>query len=110
VVTRRYAGQTRCHEDGMTRCHHTTKEQVEEMSTHVEVPSIRTTAFTPTQRSSLRALKARYQEDQDLFSESERARLCFVRWLVRTGRMNWFEDATCLPHPAAHGKGGMQRP
>ena len=34
-----------------------------------------------------RALRERYQQDRDLFSARERARLRFVRWLYRTGRL-----------------------
>jgi hypothetical protein len=33
------------------------------------------------------ALRARYRESRDLFSAREMARLHFVRWLVRTGRL-----------------------
>jgi hypothetical protein len=32
-------------------------------------------------------LRNRYREDQDLFSARELAHLCFLRWLVRTGRL-----------------------
>lgn len=46
-----------------------------------------TPAFTLTERRLLRALRARYQQDRDLFSDGERARLRFMRWLCRTGRL-----------------------
>jgi hypothetical protein len=45
------------------------------------------TTFTAPQRRALHALRTRYRQDRDLFSTDERARLCFVRWLVRTGRL-----------------------
>jgi hypothetical protein len=32
-------------------------------------------------------MRSRYWQDHDLFSEVERARLCFVRWLYASGRL-----------------------
>jgi hypothetical protein len=43
--------------------------------------------FTPGEWEALRALRLRYQQDHDLFTTQERARLCFVRWLRETGRI-----------------------
>jgi hypothetical protein len=43
--------------------------------------------FTRPQWRALRALRERYQQDRDLFSARSRARLRFVRWLYRTGRL-----------------------
>lgn len=43
--------------------------------------------FTPAEQHALRSLRARYQQDRDLFSPSELARLRFLRWLVQTGRL-----------------------
>jgi hypothetical protein len=36
---------------------------------------------------ALEDLRKRYQEDRDLFSTPERARLRFLRWLVQTDRL-----------------------
>jgi hypothetical protein len=44
-------------------------------------------AFTPAQWQALQALHTRYQQDRDLFSTRERARLRFVCWLYQTGRL-----------------------
>ena len=44
-------------------------------------------AFTPAQWQALHALHTRYQQDRDLFSNRELARLRFVRWLYQTGRL-----------------------
>jgi hypothetical protein len=52
--------------------------------TPVPVPS---PAFTPAQWQALHALHTRYQQDRDLFSNRERARLRFVRWLYQTSRL-----------------------
>ena len=46
-----------------------------------------TTTLTPAERHTLRVLRARYQQDRDLFSERERAHLRFLRWLYETGRL-----------------------
>jgi hypothetical protein len=43
--------------------------------------------FTRREWCALRALRERYEKDRDLFSARERARLRFVRWLYRTGRL-----------------------
>lgn len=43
--------------------------------------------FTHAERQALRALRRRYQQERDLFSAAEHARLRFLRWLVRTGRL-----------------------
>ena len=47
----------------------------------------RAATFTRPQRCALRALRERYQQDRDFFSARERARLRFVRWLYRKGRL-----------------------
>lgn len=41
----------------------------------------------PAHRQALRTLRARYAQDHDLFSQVELARLRFVRWLYRMGRL-----------------------
>lgn len=46
------------------------------------------TQFTLAEQQSLQALRARYGADQDLFTRTERAHLEFLRWLVRTGRLD----------------------
>ena len=43
--------------------------------------------FTQGEQRALRTLRARYQQDHDLFSPPELARLRFLRWLVQTGRL-----------------------
>ena len=43
--------------------------------------------FTPDVQRALRLLRARYLLDRDLISPRERARLGFLRWLYRTGRL-----------------------
>ena len=43
--------------------------------------------FTRLAGCALRALRERYEKGRDLFSARERARLRFVRWLYRTGRL-----------------------
>jgi hypothetical protein len=43
--------------------------------------------FTPEEQRVLYALRRHYQQDRDLFSPSELARLRFLRWLVQTGRL-----------------------
>jgi hypothetical protein len=42
---------------------------------------------TTTQQQALYRLRARYQQDRDLFSRQELARLRFVRWLYQAGRL-----------------------
>mgnify|MGYP001251468242 CR=1 FL=1 len=43
--------------------------------------------FTTAEWEALYTLRLRYQQDYDLFSSGERARLHFVRWLRQTGRI-----------------------
>jgi hypothetical protein len=43
--------------------------------------------FTAAEQRTLNALRARYAQDADLFSERERAKLLFLRWLYKTGRI-----------------------
>ncbi|HLJ67458.1 MAG TPA: hypothetical protein VKX16_08865 [Chloroflexota bacterium] len=53
-----------------------------------ETPGTTTTAsLTLAERRSLRSLRRRYQENHDLFSRQELARLGFLRWLVQSGRV-----------------------
>ena len=54
------------------------------MTTHPAAPA---PTFTPAERQALGALRARYLQDRDLFSDAERARLRFLRWLVHTARL-----------------------
>ena len=44
-------------------------------------------AFSPDEQRLLERLRAEYREWRDLFSPHERARLRFVRWLYRAGRL-----------------------
>jgi hypothetical protein len=52
----------------------------------------RTSYFTSAEKRALRALRARYRQDADLFSDRERAHLHFLRWFYRTGR---FGETAC---------------
>ena len=56
------------------------------MTTQTPVP-VPPPAFTPAQWQVLRALRTRYQQDRDLFSDTQRARLRFLHWLYQTGRL-----------------------
>jgi len=42
---------------------------------------------SPAQQQAFRTLRARYAQYRDLFSHAELARLRFVRWLYRMGRL-----------------------
>jgi hypothetical protein len=44
-------------------------------------------AVTAALKGAWQALRNRYQEDRDLFTDRELAYLRFLRWLVRTGRL-----------------------
>jgi hypothetical protein len=44
-------------------------------------------AFTAQERRALHLLRARYRQDHDMFTERERTRLRFMRWLYRAGRL-----------------------
>jgi hypothetical protein len=52
------------------------------------------TLFTPAQWQALDTLRQRYAQDHDPFSDRERARLRFLRWLYQTGRL--------VPSPHGH--------
>jgi hypothetical protein len=43
--------------------------------------------FTRDELERLQALHTRYEQAQDRFSERELAYLCFLRWLLATGRV-----------------------
>lgn len=43
--------------------------------------------FTLVEQQVLLALRDRYGQDRDMFNDSERTRLRFIRWLYRTGRL-----------------------
>ncbi len=47
-----------------------------------------TVSFSTREESVLLSLRDRYQKDQDLFSDRERAQLGFLRWLVESGRVS----------------------
>ncbi|MGH2409383.1 MAG: hypothetical protein ACRDGS_03330 [Chloroflexota bacterium] len=51
------------------------------------VPPLVTTGWTAREGHALRRPRARYRRDRDLFTVRERAHLCFLRRLVRTGRL-----------------------
>ena len=43
--------------------------------------------FTKLEQQALHTLRTRYQDDRDLFSSGELARLRFLRWLRASGRL-----------------------
>lgn len=43
--------------------------------------------FTSVEAQALRALRDRYQQGRDLFTDRELARLRFLRWLYETGKI-----------------------
>lgn len=45
------------------------------------------TPFTDEEAHALEAVRIRFGQDHDVLSEGERQRLCFLRWLVRNGRL-----------------------
>lgn len=47
----------------------------------------RTRLFEPDELRDLQRLRRRYQLEPDIFSQRELGTLHFVRWLVRTGRL-----------------------
>jgi hypothetical protein len=51
------------------------------------VPIVPAVTFSTSERRALRALRARYQQNRDLFSTRELAYLRFLRWLYRTGQL-----------------------
>ena len=57
------------------------------MTTQTSTPMTATTTFTADQRRALRALRERYRQGRDLFSDHEMARLRFLRWLYQGGRL-----------------------
>jgi hypothetical protein len=58
------------------------------MTPHSTSTETMTTAmYTDAAWPALHSLRIRYQEDRDLFSNQERERLRFVRWLYRTSRL-----------------------
>jgi len=52
-----------------------------------------TTPFTPDEHRALTALRTRYDQDFDCFSQRERARLRFWRWLYRTGSLKIVQES-----------------
>lgn len=51
-------------------------------------PSVlRLYAFHRDELVALMALRTRYESSHDLFDDREWGRLCFLRWLVETGRI-----------------------
>ena len=49
--------------------------------------AVRGHLFSRAEWDSLCVLRTRYQQDRDLLSERERARVRFLRWLYQTGRL-----------------------
>ena len=53
---------------------------------HQSIGSLQT-PFTDEEIRALEAVRIRFQQDHDVLSARERAYLCFLRWLVRTGHL-----------------------
>lgn len=49
--------------------------------------SAQMTLWSPSERRALRALRAHYRANRDLFDREELGRLAFIRWLYRCGRL-----------------------
>jgi hypothetical protein len=60
--------------------------------------------FTAKELHRLLALRQRFAQHRDLFSEHELARLCFVRWLVQTGRIEAPNADTYRRHTVHKGR------
>lgn len=45
------------------------------------------TPFTDEETRALEAVRIRFQKDHDVLSARERQHLCFLRWLVQSGRL-----------------------
>jgi hypothetical protein len=43
--------------------------------------------LTSAEQSALQALRLRYSESRDLFSQAELNRMQFIGWLVKSGRL-----------------------
>jgi hypothetical protein len=54
---------------------------------HAAASAASEACFTDQELARLSALRRRFQQDQDLFSERELARLRFLRWMCETGRL-----------------------
>ncbi|HEY8284681.1 MAG TPA: hypothetical protein VIJ28_09885 [Chloroflexota bacterium] len=57
------------------------------MATPTQTTKTSGPVFNARELRTLRDLRARYQQDRDLFTPREAARLRFIRWLVRSGRL-----------------------
>jgi hypothetical protein len=57
------------------------------MATPTQITQTSGPAFNARELRTLRGLRARYQQDRDLFTTREVARLHFIRWLVQSNRL-----------------------
>lgn len=59
------------------------------MTTHTDhsIPPVQT-PFTEEETRALEAVRLRFEQDHDVLSARERAHLSFLRWLVRSGRLD----------------------
>jgi hypothetical protein len=57
------------------------------MATTAQTTKTAAPTFTARELRTLRDLRARYQQDRDLFTPREVARLHFIRWLVQSERL-----------------------
>lgn len=58
------------------------------MTTHINHPTtFGPPSFTDEEIRALETVRLRFQRDHDVLSDRERAHLCFLRWLVRSGRL-----------------------
>ena len=52
-----------------------------------QISLARTAGWSPERRQALLRMRAFYRKTGDVFSTAELARLSFLRWLYRTGRL-----------------------
>lgn len=58
------------------------------MTTHTDhLTTPASTPFTDEETRALEAVRIRFQQDHDVLDARERAHLDFLRWLVRSGRL-----------------------
>lgn len=55
-----------------------------------------TATFSRAERRAMRAVRARFQGNRDLFSPRELARLQFLRWLYRSSHLDAADGAVAL--------------
>ena len=62
-------------------------QTMSQQSLEQNLPSVDMLIWTPAVWHALKILRKQYQCGRDLFSHQEHLHLCFLRWLVQTGRL-----------------------